>query len=69
MAKVKVAGVQSACGPEREKNVARAAELAELAAENGAAVVCFQQLFSTEFFPRERSEAFFSLAEDETGPS
>ena len=68
-ATVKVAGVQSACGPDREKNVERAVELAALAADNGASIVCFQQLFSTEFFPRERSEAFFALAEGEDGPT
>ncbi len=69
MSNVKVAGVQSACGPDRGHNVARATELASLAADNGAAVVCFQQLFSTEFFPREKSEAFFALAEEEDGPT
>lgn len=69
MAIVKVAGVQSACGPERDQNVARAADLASLAAENGAKIVCFEQLFSTFWFPREKSPAFFDLAEEEDGPT
>lgn len=66
---VKVAGVQSACGPDRGKNVERAVELARLAAENGAKIICFQQLFSTFWFPREKNEDHFSLAEDEEGPT
>lgn len=69
MTRVKVAGVQSACGPDREKNVARAVELAGMAVESGAKIVCFEQLFSTFWFPREKREDFFSLAEDEGGPT
>lgn len=66
---VKVAGVQSACGPEREKNVERAVDLALLAVENGARIICFQQLFSTFWFPREKREDYFELAEGEDGPT
>ena len=46
MAIVKVAGIQSACGQSREENISRAADLARLAAENGAAIICFEQLFT-----------------------
>ena len=66
---VKVAGVQSACGPEREKNVERAVDLALLAVENGAKIICFQQLFSTFWFPREKRDEHFELAEGEDGPT
>jgi N-carbamoylputrescine amidase len=69
MAIVKVAGVQSACGQDREENVARAVGLARLAAENGAGIICFEQLFSLFWFPREKSPAFFDLAEAEDGPT
>lgn len=66
---IKVAGVQSACGPDKKKNVERAAEFARLAAENGAKIICFEQLFSTPWFPREKSAEHFALAEDEQGPT
>jgi len=66
---VKVAGVQLACGSGKEENVERAVELALLAVENGAKIICFEQLFSTFWFPRAKSEAFFDLAEDEEGPT
>ena len=58
MGKVKVAGIQTACGPKRDKNIVRAVELAKLAAERGAKIVCFEQLFSTFWFPREKSPDF-----------
>jgi len=66
---VKVAGIQSACGPERGENVERAADLARLAVENGAKIICFEQLFSTFWFPKEKSPAWFDLAEEEDGPT
>lgn len=69
MAKVKVAGIQMACVSEREKNLAQAATLGRLAAEHGARVICYQQLPSTAWFPRERDQRHFALAEDENGPT
>jgi len=67
MAKVKVAGIQMACVEERAKNLAKAVTLARMAAEHGAGIICFQQLFSTPWFPRERDERHFVLAESEDG--
>ena len=69
MTAVKVAGIQSACGASREENISRAVDLARLAAENGAAIICFEQLFSLFWFPREKDPAFRDLAEDEEGPT
>jgi N-carbamoylputrescine amidase len=69
VAVVKVAGIQTVCVPEREKNLAKAAELGRIAAENGAQIICFEQLFSTFWFPREKSPQHFALAEDENGPT
>lgn len=69
MARVKVAGIQSVCGPRREENVERAAGLARLAAENGAKIICFEQLFATPFFPREKTDDSFAFAEEGDGPT
>jgi hypothetical protein len=69
MAKVKVAGIQMACVEEREKNLAKAVALGRMAAEHGARVICYQQLPSTPWFPRERAERHFALAEGEDGPT
>ena len=69
MAIVKVAGIQSVCGQSREENISRAADLARLAAENGAAIICFEQLFSLFWFPRGKDPSFRDLAEDEEGPT
>jgi len=69
MTKVKVAGVQYCCGEDREKNIAKAVTIARMAAENGARVICFQQLPANHWFPRERDERHFALAEGDDGPT
>ena len=69
MTKLKVAGIQMACVDAREKNLAKAVTLGRLAAEHGARVVCYQQLLSNVWFPRERDERHFALAEGEDGPT
>jgi N-carbamoylputrescine amidase len=69
MAKLKVAGIQMACVEERTKNLAKAVTLGRLAAEHGARIICYQQLFSTPWFPRERDPRHFALAEGGDGPT
>ncbi len=69
MTTVKVAGVQMACGEDRDRNLAKAVELGRMAAGHGARLICYQQLPSTAWFPRERDERHFALAEGEDGPT
>ncbi|HEY5999802.1 MAG TPA: nitrilase-related carbon-nitrogen hydrolase [bacterium] len=69
MGTVKVAGIQMACGEDRERNLAKAAALGRMAAERGARVICFQQLPANDWFPRERDERHRALAEGEDGPT
>lgn len=69
MASIKVAGIQMACEVEREKNLAKAVDLVKIAAENGAKIICLEQLFSTFWFPREKLPQHFTLAEHEDGPT
>jgi N-carbamoylputrescine amidase len=69
VAKLKVAGIQMSCVGEREQTLAKALTMGRMAAEHGARIICYQQLFSTPWFPRERSERHFDLAEGEDGPT
>ena len=66
---IKVAGIQMFCSEEKERNVEKAVRLAEIAAEKGAQIICFQELFSTHWFPREMDRRHFTLAENLKGPS
>ena len=66
---IKVAGVQMFCSEEKDRNVDKAVRLAEIAAEKGAQIICFQELFSTHWFPKEMDRKHFTLAENIKGPS
>jgi len=66
---VKVAGIQISCCEEKERNVEKAVKFAEVAGKNGAQIICFQELFSTHWFPKEMDPSHFSLAEEIDGPS
>jgi N-carbamoylputrescine amidase len=66
---VKVAGIQISCCGEKDRNLDKAVKFTEVAAEKGAQIVCFQELFTTHWFPREMDPKHFSLAESVQGPS
>jgi N-carbamoylputrescine amidase len=66
---MRLAGIQLYCGDEKERNLERALNLAQLAVEKGAKVICFPELFTTHWFPREMNPDHFSLAEEKEGPS
>jgi N-carbamoylputrescine amidase len=57
------------CSEEKDRNVDKAVRLAEIAAEKGAQIICFQELFSTHWFPKEMDRKHFTLAENIKGPS
>jgi N-carbamoylputrescine amidase len=64
---VTLAGIQmNSCG-EKTKNLEKAKDLAEMAAQRGAQMVCFQELFTTHWFPRDIQSENFSLAEEVPG--
>jgi N-carbamoylputrescine amidase len=65
---VKVAGIQISCSEDKERNIEKAVKFAGVAARNGANIVCFQELFSTHWFPKEMNPAHFALAEEIDGP-
>lgn len=66
---VKLAGIQISCSEEKNRNIEKAIKFAEIAAERGAQIICFQELFNTHWFPREMNPRHFSLAEETEGPT
>ncbi len=60
---VTVAGIQLACGAERDANISKAMDLARIAVERGAKIVCFAECFAWPWFPRKAVEANRALAE------
>jgi N-carbamoylputrescine amidase len=57
------------CRVDKDYNVKKALRLARLAAKRGAQLICFQELLSTHWFPREINDVHFALAEDVDGPT
>ena len=66
---IRLAGVQISCLEDKERNVEKAAKFAQIAADKGAQIICFQELFTTHWFPKEMNSTYFSLAEEISGPS
>lgn len=60
---MKIAGIQFACSSDKESNTHKALEVLGLAAKEGARIVCFQELFNLQWFPRDRDDSAFSLAD------
>ena len=57
-----VAGIQMACGPDRDANFAKALNLARIAADRGAKIICFAECFAWPWFPRKATEEHRQLA-------
>jgi N-carbamoylputrescine amidase len=68
-AKTKIALVQMRCGPEPEKNFARAIDMIRDAAEKGAQIVCLPELFRSQYFCQTEDHKNFELAEEIPGKS
>ncbi len=66
--RIRIAGIQASARPELDRNIERAVEMTELAAEKGAAIVCYPELFLTPWFPRREEQSIFSWAQDPAGP-
>lgn len=60
---LKIAGIQSYCSDNEKHNLGQTVTLAKHAIEKGAKIICFQQLFTLPWFPREINEKHFALAE------
>ena len=66
---LKLAGIQISCCEEKERNIEKAIKFSQVAIEKGAHIICFQELFTTHWFPKEMNKHFFSYAEKTDGPS
>ena len=66
---MRLAGIQIACSEEKDRNVEKAVAFAGIAIEKGAQIICFQELFTTKWFPKEMNPQHFSSAETIEGPS
>ena len=66
---IKLAGIQISCIEEKEKNIEKATKFLQIAAERGANLICFQELFGTHWFPKEMNPGHFLLAEMPNGPT
>ncbi len=64
-----VALVQMQCGPDLDKNFARAVEFIREAAKQGAQIVCLPELFRSQYFCQTEDHANFALAEEIPGRS
>lgn len=62
-AQVRVALIQSACGKDREANRRHTAKQIRQAAEQGAQIICLQELFDAPYFPQRVDVKGYGLAE------
>ena len=51
---VKIAAIQAKAGGDLGQNLIKTAQLAQKAAQNGAKIICLQELFRTPYFPQYR---------------
>ncbi len=61
--KVKLGLIQTHASADPADNLARQLALVEKAADQGAQIVCTQELFRSEYFCQEENHKYFELAE------
>ena len=61
---MRIAGIQISAGPDLERNIQRAVEMAEVAAEKKAGIICYPELFLLPWFLKKEDKDLFSLAQD-----
>ncbi len=59
---MKIAGIQVSAGPDVDRNIERALEMAEVAIEKNARTICYPELFLTAWFPRTEDPSCISWA-------
>lgn len=66
----RLALVQMRCSDEPERNVLKALQLIDEAAQRGAEIVALPEIFNTQYFPnRDRDPKYLDLAEPIPGPT
>ncbi len=66
---VKIAAIQSACQPDTEVNLTRTLHQIAALADQGAEIICLQELFTNPYFCQTEDHRFFELAETIPGPT
>lgn len=69
MSKVKLGLVQMRCAADPATNVAKAIERIHAAADQGAQIICLQELFTSQYFCQIEDHKYFKLAEEIPGPT
>ena len=64
---IKIAGIQICCSQDQEANLALAVNLTSTAADYGADIICFPEIFNLLWFPHQKEKDFFQLAEPTDG--
>ena len=64
---MRIAGIQISSGPDIGRNIERAVEMAGVAAEKNAGIICYPELFLTPWFPSQEEPSLRSLAQDASG--
>ncbi len=66
---VQIGLVQTACSPQPTANLQKTLAAVERAAEQGARIICTQELFLSQYFCQTEDHRFFDLAEPIPGPT
>ncbi|WP_287128847.1 carbon-nitrogen hydrolase [Candidatus Cyanaurora vandensis] len=66
---VKLGLIQMACGSDLATNTERAIQQIEATAQQGAQIICLQELFRSQYFCQREDTACFGLAEPVPGPT
>src|SRR5258705_12842582 len=66
---IKLGLLQTRCSPDAAKNLKHTLALAEKAAQQGAQIICTQELFRSQYFCQTEDHANFKLAESIPGPT
>src|SRR5690348_72701 len=61
--------IQAACGTDPQANLQKTLAAARRAAQQGAQIICTQELFRSQYFCQTEDHAFFKLAEPVPGPT
>jgi len=69
MSRVTLGLLQHACGADPAANLRTALSMAARAADQGAQIICTQELFRSRYFCQSEDHAHFALAEPVPGPS
>jgi N-carbamoylputrescine amidase len=66
---VNLALIQMACGSDPQANVSHASKMAAEAKQQGAELICLQELFNNIYFPAYVDSKYYRLAEPIPGPT